>query len=482
MRKWKQKLWTLLALISIVLFQTLPVLAATNVDMSQNGTGELTVVLRTKEDEPVGIQDAEFAIYMVEELKEKEDGAQTSEWTTDFADCGITTLQNMNASELSEAAKTLASYVNNKKMEGTKQSTDSSGYAVYKNLTFGTYLVVLTQVPDTYETTDPFLISVPLEEDGELTYKVFAAPKIGKLSTPEPTEEPTPTPEPTGNGTENDDQAMVPTTEPSRRPLPYPTDDPVIEPTKEPTPEPTLAPTATPTPPPEKLPQTGQPRYLIPVLFICSLVVFVAGWILLRKKPGKFLMFGGIIIFAAMIGCSIYQNHNEQVSDKAAEEMRVAYEAAMEEEDIPVQTGNIETADETEVTIPYVEVADEKCIGEIAIPAIDITLPVIRDCTSAGLKKAPCRYVGSTEDNSLIIAAHNYERHFGKISHLKAGDKVTFTDVQGIEYSYEVRLTETLGPYDVEKMKAGDWDLTLFTCTYGGQKRVTVRCSLVSSV
>ena len=34
---------------------------------------------------------------------------------------------------------------------------------------------------------------------------------------------------------------------------------------------------------------------------------------------------------------------------------------------------------------------------------------------------------------------------------------------------------ETLGPTDVEGMEAGDWDLTLFTCTVGGQTRVTIR-------
>lgn len=27
-------------------------------------------------------------------------------------------------------------------------------------------------------------------------------------------------------------------------------------------------------------------------------------------------------------------------------------------------------------------------------------------------------------------------------------------------------------------MKEGDWDLTLFTCTFGGQQRFTVRCSM----
>jgi sortase A len=30
-------------------------------------------------------------------------------------------------------------------------------------------------------------------------------------------------------------------------------------------------------------------------------------------------------------------------------------------------------------------------------------------------------------------------------------------------------------------MESGDWDLTLFTCTTGGQSRITVRCVLKDS-
>lgn len=50
-------------------------------------------------------------------------------------------------------------------------------------------------------------------------------------------------------------------------------------------------------------------------------------------------------------------------------------------------------------------------------------------------------------------------------------------DIDGNVFSYEVVSLETLSTYDVENMTDGDWDLTLFTCTVGGQFRVTVRCS-----
>ena len=51
-----------------------------------------------------------------------------------------------------------------------------------------------------------------------------------------------------------------------------------------------------------------------------------------------------------------------------------------------------------------------------------------------------------------------------------------FTDVDGNIFRYTVADLEQLEGTDVKEMEAGDWDLTLFTCTLGGQYRVTVRC------
>ena len=73
----------------------------------------------------------------------------------------------------------------------------------------------------------------------------------------------------------------------------------------------------------------------------------------------------------------------------------------------------------------------------------------------------------------------SWPSHFGQIKTLKPGDAVVFTDVDGNVYSYEVAELETLQPAAVDEMKSGEWDLTLFTCTIGGQTRVTVRCDRV---
>ena len=53
---------------------------------------------------------------------------------------------------------------------------------------------------------------------------------------------------------------------------------------------------------------------------------------------------------------------------------------------------------------------------------------------------------------------------------------MTFTDMDAQTIYYEVVALDVLGPYDVEEMTSGEYDLTLFTCNYSGKARVTVRC------
>lgn len=122
------------------------------------------------------------------------------------------------------------------------------------------------------------------------------------------------------------------------------------------------------------------------------------------------------------------------------------------------------------------EIDGHNYIGFVGIPALELELPVMADWTYPQLKIAPCRFTGSIFTDDLVIMAHNFERHFGRIRDLKPGDTVTFTDMEGQTISYEVVVLDILHPTAVEDMTAGEYDLTLFTCTYGGKSRVTVRC------
>ena len=130
--------------------------------------------------------------------------------------------------------------------------------------------------------------------------------------------------------------------------------------------------------------------------------------------------------------------------------------------------------DMPEVALPGVEEAG--CIGILEIPALHLRLPVLSTWSYALLKKAPCRYTGNVYLDNMVIAAHNSKAHFKKLSQLEKGDIITFTDAVGNVFSYEVAGIEILQPEEVDDMTSGQWPLTLFTCTYGGASRVTVRC------
>ena len=132
-----------------------------------------------------------------------------------------------------------------------------------------------------------------------------------------------------------------------------------------------------------------------------------------------------------------------------------------------------------EMEMPAVRIDDREYIGVLSIPALGRELPVISSWDYPGLRVSPCRYTGSAYTDDLVIAAHNYASHFGRLRELSQGDSIRFTDTDGNVFDYVVSELEILEPYAVSQMTEGDWDLTLFTCTPGGQYRVTLRCNRI---
>ena len=126
----------------------------------------------------------------------------------------------------------------------------------------------------------------------------------------------------------------------------------------------------------------------------------------------------------------------------------------------------------------YKEIDGVKYLGYITIPTINIELPVMSDWDYDKLNSSPCRYSGSVEQKDLIIAAHNYNSHFRKIDNLNSGDIFYFTDTDGKSYEYEVTNSEIISGTDPNAMISDaeeSWDITLFTCTFDGRNRITVR-------
>ncbi len=136
---------------------------------------------------------------------------------------------------------------------------------------------------------------------------------------------------------------------------------------------------------------------------------------------------------------------------------------------------NYNSIDSNNNTIPKIKIDNYEYIGVIKIPKIGIELPIIDSYSESKMKTSPCLYSGSIEQNNMIIAAHAYRSHFGKLKNLSIGDEIIFEDISGNIFKYSVSKKEILLSSDTEKMNEGDWNLTLFTCTLSGNKRVTIR-------
>lgn len=129
-----------------------------------------------------------------------------------------------------------------------------------------------------------------------------------------------------------------------------------------------------------------------------------------------------------------------------------------------------------DMALPVETVEGRDYVGLLELPALGLELPVQERWSYPNLRQSPCRYQGTPYRSGFVIAGHNYSAHFGSLRSLTAGDSVYFTDMDGNIFAYQVAAVEVLPPTAVEEMTDDGWDLTLFTCTPGGQSRVAIRC------
>ena len=204
----------------------------------------------------------------------------------------------------------------------------------------------------------------------------------------------------------------------------------------------------------------------------------------MHKGTGIFCIFLGIACILASAGFAAYNSLESQKGAQFSQTLLQDVQGKMEETPQTEHTEYIldeilpETMSQEMLTIPA---GDYESIGILFIPALELELPVLTDWSYEKLKKAPCHYFGSCYESDFVIAAHNYPSHFGRLSELRKGDLILFTDALGEIHCYEVVLLETLLPTATEEMITSGFDLSLYTCTLGGSNRVTVRCNKVKN-
>lgn len=152
--------------------------------------------------------------------------------TDKFKDSGES-LENIQSSKL---ASSLYRYSKQNSISGKKQKINSNGNISFDDIELGLYLLVQEEAANGYSKILPFIVSIPMRENGVYIYDVDASPKVE------------------------------------------------IEKNKQPSDNPNNPPNN-----PSKLPQTGQLNWPIPVLVVSGILIFIIGWgIKFGRKKKKY--------------------------------------------------------------------------------------------------------------------------------------------------------------------------------------------------
>jgi len=242
------------------------------------------------------------------------------------------------------------------------------------------------------------------------------------------------------------------------------------------------------------LPEAGILRleYIILIIGLVGCIIKNFAFIRERKALESYIL--GLSIFCLAIGSGIGIYHIKTERDLVATNNAIVKTLSTDnrelEEDEVLELGSDKSIDtvliggnEEEIvkTDSLVPQDGRVYIGIVEIEELNIKLPVLKDYSDADMKTTPCVYYGSRENNNLVIVGHNYDSQFGDINKLTANDTVhvNLTLLDGSTYHYQSIAYENLNPEQIDEMLMGDWDLTLFTCSYSGDKRIAIRCDLI---
>ena len=175
------------------------------------------------------------------------------------------------------------------------------------------------------------------------------------------------------------------------------------------------------------------------------------------------------------------ENYVAEIIPMIREEINRTHQTASSEQTIPQDNIPEELLKAEDLIMTEKNINGYAYIGYLTIPDLNLELPIMSGWDSRRLQIAPCRFTGTLRGEDLVIMAHNYSSHFGRLSKLLEGSKVQFIDMDGKLWDYSVAAMDILPAEAVEEMTAGEYDLTLFTCAPNRSQRITIRCNFMES-
>ena len=177
--------------IVIILVQFSVCALAVTVDYGKNGSISVALETTDERDDWSGVQISLYRVGDVDNSNADLHYPINAQFASSGVDLNVTT-----SAEAEAAAQKLSDFIEQNSIGAlSTKTTDQDGKTVFPDLPVGMYFAMKTGGTK-YIDILPFIVSVPLYEEKELTYDVTVCPKMEVFPEPTPTPEPSPTPTP----------------------------------------------------------------------------------------------------------------------------------------------------------------------------------------------------------------------------------------------------------------------------------------------
>ena len=191
-----------------------------------------------------------------------------------------------------------------------------------------------------------------------------------------------------------------------------------------------------------------------------------------------------IILFSLIL---IYKlNNTPKYDQKIYDQVYREYEEIISETDNKQFEENDNNLNQNNITYIKQNISGDeyKAIASINIEKINISYPIVNECTDEYLKVAPAKLFGPDPNQvgNFVVIGHNYNsnKFFSKLSKLENGDIVEITDRSKKKIKYKVYDKYEIDESDFSCMSQntnGKIELTLITCiNFKRDKRLVVKC------
>jgi len=204
----------------------------------------------------------------------------------------------------------------------------------------------------------------------------------------------------------------------------------------------------------------------------------------MRRKVGLLSIEIGVLAIVLAFLLYLHNFKEDKRAGKAAEVLLQEVQTVLsegqtdEKTELLFETSSADTEDTVEEPDQIQDIMSNEYeyIGVLSLPSLELTLPVLSECSDSLLGVAPCRDYGDFDTGNLVIAAHNYRNHFGRLQELAYGAEIQLTDMNGELHHYTVTEIMIVQLTDVSLVWDSPYELVLYTCDYTNQNRVVVYC------